>query len=986
MLDTGDKNRMQCFLGHVGVYCSMEVLYSPDNCEEPQGSSAVVVELNRGCIQYPGAMLSQNGRPLSNPSANTRLTPILSQASGNSLNENDGVSQGLKKRKRDGSTVEDLLKEGFVVKPHPSTVFTKPRTLQPVMLLPRAQLPLSCLDTSSTSTSATALPQSRLFEGNVKILELEERMGNQPMVLIARLDDGRTMYAVERESKGHHVLCRLASWADLSKLRASSIVSRPELLRKVETTSSTKFTSQATTAILTPEMANYSKEKRLAIQAIQSIVKRPSSAVASESQPTSVAGPEIVDKANGGQTSQELVQQEPVAAEISIQPTAAEILGTVRTQYFEALYRSKASLAYFAKGPLSRSRAAFHLDCDSMLEMNDLIAFLESLILSANVIDKKYRDGIPSCVALIDIDAHSADEHIQDGAKVKKNRASKKIKPGKSGLYPSEDMLVRKWWIGHDDEAESGTPTSSRDEVTKKRISELRIRETQLQIILILEVLALRSSSPASDAAESGLPGTLSGTAVKDKDEKPSKLKKSDQLTTLIDVHVDRLCIWQSLLLEGVKTTVKEPQNYNSTSKFTNSGASTDVLRDFCVDVIAPFFSARLPELCAVLNRKLGGPLVISPPKRKISKSSSFSATHTRPGAATKRPIPVNPSKSLVEILSEERRRRHTSQGPSRAISLMRSATMPTAGGIKREESEGPSLSKIPLADTKLSQSGRGGLSRSKSISGRDIDLSQSELTVSAKKKKQADIDVELKEAISALKKPNRELVGKELAETAEKRTALNPQYKKTKKPIRQPVFKGVQITTTPKANRQKDIFSESQSQRTLESTEALTPSYIPASSLPRIPQSAVRSSYDGRPVTDSTFPSIQATPTRKPHSASQSGDFLSVGPVDYSLASSPVTTHHSERIHFPSIPDSAMKLWTGPSMFCGIEETPVKKRIVGTELQSLMANSTKGTLEDNSESSSNNRDEAMPKIVIKDDESLYKALGWDDDDIDEMA
>lgn len=41
---------------------------------------------------------------------------ILTPASDNSLNSNDGVSLGAKKRKRDGSTMEDLLKDKFIVK------------------------------------------------------------------------------------------------------------------------------------------------------------------------------------------------------------------------------------------------------------------------------------------------------------------------------------------------------------------------------------------------------------------------------------------------------------------------------------------------------------------------------------------------------------------------------------------------------------------------------------------------------------------------------------------------------------------------------------------------------------------------------------------------------------------------------------------------------------------------------------------------------
>ncbi|KAH8808223.1 DNA replication regulator SLD3-domain-containing protein [Xylogone sp. PMI_703] len=915
-------------------------------------------------------MLSQNGRPLFNASAKTRPTlPILSLAAMTSLSPSDGNIQGLKKRKRDGSTIEDLLKEDFDVKPYPSS-FTKPRTLQPVMLLPRAQLPLSCLDISSASTSATALPQSRLFESNVKILELEERMGSQPMVLIARLDDRRTMYAVERESKGLYVLCRLGSWVDLSKLKASSVVSKPELC-KITNTNSTKSNGQPGTAILTPEMASYSKEKRRAIEAIQSIVKRPSSAVSPESQPISVEKAETVAKESSGDLYKEPVEQTSNAASLT-QQTATEIF-------------DNASLAYFAKGPLSRSRAAFHLDCDSVLEMNDLIAFLESLVLSTNVIDKKYRDGVPGCVNLINIHVHSADELSQDGTRPKKSRASKKMKPGKSGLYPSEDVFIRKWWASYDDESDSGAPNSSREELTKKRISELRIRETQLQIILILEILALKGSSSNSDAANTGLPGEIPSDA-KGKDEKSPKSKKPDQLGTLIDVHVDRLCIWQSLVLEGVKTTVKGLENQSSTEKLANSDASADALRDFCVDVIAPFFSARLPDLCAVLYRKLGGPVLISPPKRKVSKSSSFSSAQSRPGAATKRSIPVNPSKSLVEILSEERRSRQSSQGPSKAISLMRSATMPIVGGIKREESEGPSLSKIPLADTRSSQSNRMGLSRSRSISARDVNIGLPNSVTGVKTKRQVDVEAELKEAISTLKKPNRELVAKELAETAEKRSATTPQYKKIRKPIKQPIFKGVQITTTPKTNRQKDIFSESQNQRIPDLAEERTPSCIPTSSAPRVPESTIRSSYGGRLVTDSTFPSIQATPTRKSQSASHSGDLLGVGPVDYNLVSSPMQAHHLGTVHFPSIPNSAAKSGTGASNLYGIQETPIKKKSVVIAASPHSMESAKGSIHHNVENSFNNRDAAIPEITTKDDESLYKALGWDDDDIDELT
>jgi hypothetical protein len=62
-------------------------------------------------------MLSQDDIPVSDASPQTRQTRgILTPLSDNSLNSSDAWLHGGKKRKRDGSTMEDLLKDPFVVK------------------------------------------------------------------------------------------------------------------------------------------------------------------------------------------------------------------------------------------------------------------------------------------------------------------------------------------------------------------------------------------------------------------------------------------------------------------------------------------------------------------------------------------------------------------------------------------------------------------------------------------------------------------------------------------------------------------------------------------------------------------------------------------------------------------------------------------------------------------------------------------------------
>jgi DNA replication regulator SLD3 len=164
--------------------------------------------------------------------------------------------------------------------------------------------------------------------------------------------------------------------------------------------------------------------------------------------------------------------------------------------------------------------------------------------------------------------------------------------------------------------------------------------------------------------------------------------------------------------------------------------------------------------------------VAVAPPKAQLSKSASFSGVLSRPGAATKRPVPSKPRRSLQRVLTDERERRSMSRGPERAILLLRSVTMPSVPGIKRETSEVPSLSGIPLAESQSGESGRAQVIKSKQLARREVDLGSFTSNMNAKAAKQAKIDAELKDAISVLKRPNRELAGKALVETAERRSA----------------------------------------------------------------------------------------------------------------------------------------------------------------------------------------------------------------------
>lgn len=168
-------------------------------------------------------------------------------------------------------------------------------------------------------------------------------MGSQPMVLIARLDDGRTLYAVEREDRGLYVLCQLGSWINIKQLQSVSVAS----VHDVSAISSGKklgalglrpdFGLAPSIAV---ESSKFSSKKRLAIEAIQSMVKRPSTGLLTDSQAPS-SDQEPIPEA---QPEQAVLNAQ--VDDLITQPTSNEIFETIRNQYFEALYLSKVNFTF----------------------------------------------------------------------------------------------------------------------------------------------------------------------------------------------------------------------------------------------------------------------------------------------------------------------------------------------------------------------------------------------------------------------------------------------------------------------------------------------------------------------------------------------------------------------------------------------------------------------------------------------------------------
>jgi len=213
--------------------------------------------------------------------------------------------------------------------------------------------------------------------------------------------------------------------------------------------------------------------------------------------------------------------------------------------------------------------------------MSDLIDFLKDMVMTLHLLDKKYRDTVPNVVAQMKFLVESSD----DEPKRKRGRA-KKMRLGKDGLYPTEGDHVRRWWKANKPEPRDDE-VIPRPEDVKYRIGCLRTRETQLQMILILEIIALETLRPAGGAQESQFPGLESKTPSKQAGAENSKKRRKQDLSVLVDLHADRLCIWQSTTPDDIMAMAESQAKDGGENTLH---PSSDPLKDFCVDIIIPLW------------------------------------------------------------------------------------------------------------------------------------------------------------------------------------------------------------------------------------------------------------------------------------------------------------------------------------------------------------------------------------------------------------
>lgn len=456
------------------------------------------------------------------------------------------------------------------------------------MLLARERLPLSSLDLSTPYGDLPTGP-GRFFESHIRILDLEGRLRQAPSILIARSEDCRHVYAIEKHQHHLYVVCKIGSWVSIEKL--AQVAEASYASRCAANQQRDALRKEAAT--VTSQLVKTDKKKRKAIEEFQSEIRKRSraqSVAPNESQREQSQAPTTIELEPSApdthlQTSM-ISRPGSMDPTVDLQTSADDIFQWLRSQYFDTLYHSKGSLAYFAKGPLSRARAAFHSDFDANLDMNDLIQFLKGLVVGVPQIDKKYKETVPRLVDEMKMLAETSDE---EGPKPKRKKP-KKMKLGKDGLWTSEVDHVKRWWQSNKPERrDEDDDRAINPHEIKYHISCLRTRETQLQMILLLEILALEAVRPTQDAQDTQLPGMPAEGPAKEKSAEPATRKKDKyDLPTLINLHADRMSIWQSTTLDDMSMIAAEAQAKSGQGAQKSDRMNSDPLKDFCVDIIVP--------------------------------------------------------------------------------------------------------------------------------------------------------------------------------------------------------------------------------------------------------------------------------------------------------------------------------------------------------------------------------------------------------------
>jgi hypothetical protein len=266
------------------------------------------------------------------------------------------------------------------------------------------------------------------------------------------------------------------------------------------------------------------------------------------------------------------------------------------SKYYENLYKGQTPVSYFAKSTLSRARAMskeMHpVTEDSpqqrVLYIEKLLPYLQEMVLDILDLDSKYDP---------------------------KNFYHAVSSESSSVAYNIEEQQYMKLWFASLEESVSNLSFMS-PEFTNG-IENLKTREVQMQIILLLEILALeshrdaklgKSKNSTKDATDKPiLTKRSTGKSLvrlskkakmrKEKEEQKKPVKAKPDTEILATAMFDILCIrnLSNFDSNNISSMLGSKSQFETLAQETAAGDKT---QEFCREAVMPFYSSKLPDLC----------------------------------------------------------------------------------------------------------------------------------------------------------------------------------------------------------------------------------------------------------------------------------------------------------------------------------------------------------------------------------------------------
>lgn len=785
------------------------------------------------------------------------------------------------------------------------------------------------------------------------------------------------MYAIERVQRHVYSLCKLAWWLkekdveDLWDPENSSMYPRLPLKRKAVDESEEWWHRAA----VKTETEDATKGR-----VSMSMLRLPTKRIKLEPQPeaTEPLGNEL------DSIPAEMDQQAPSVPEVPLEtmeaPSPQQLLETLVNQYLDAVYMAKTSLAYFAKGPIARVRNAFTSPEEGAPPTYELVSFMRSMILNHKSGDKKYQDKLPEIIRNIPPGSISDDEVL------KPKKSKNKLRLSRDGVYPIEEETVRKWWLSEPRASEHGEETL--EQRIKRRIADLRVREALAQMILMLEIIALESLSTykAPEAPETQAAGDAETQGETQVTQPKKRKKKMEDIGVLLDLLLDKLCIWQSVdheaILDFGDKSIKHEGDVGSK---TSNG---DRLQGFCVEVLIPFYMGRLPEQTRMISKKLGGPVQTTPPKRKAMRPPVAS----RKSGGPKEPISKKTRRSLSRVVTDTAAQ--VTRPRTATPSLHRSATDTSILGIKREASEVP-LSAIPFQRSP-SAAARQSLSHLKHLQGRQIDLGAPSAATAAKLRQKKRVEEDLQEAIKALKKPNRGLAAGSYVDDIERRGIGSASRSRKPTTTVRKLQKDVQVSATPRVGKRTTNVIESTPVHQRNPFVREDAEEIPSLNRFCIPSSTIKpAAAPGSMLRVSSAPMLAETPTklapRRLFDAPKSptGTIFATPAKRRGMSPPPFAYAHAHRRSPNAVLATPVKETpiAGPAVFAtplAVQGTPSKTASNprrASRQEDVLPPPAPGFATTLKPASPARTNEATAEENEEAEVSIYDALGWNDED-----